>query len=307
MALGTAHFGGERASWAVWFDQAQAVFRHALTRGITFFDSGSTYGGGDAERYLGTMIRDNARRQDVVVTTKVFFPTGEGANARGLSRHHIRQAVDESLKRLGTDYIDVLMIHRWDATTPIEETLSALDDVVRSGRALYLGASSMSAWRFMKALGLQRSNGLAPFVCMQNLHNLLYREEEREMNPLCDEEGIGRVPWSPLARGLLCGPGIDPLREKDDRLLRDRSDAELDGPVLDALDQIVTATGSPHAAIALAWLYTKGIVAPAVGPSSPAQLDTALQALELVLSAEHVSQLEASYRPHIIMGHQSNG
>ncbi|RYE03788.1 MAG: aldo/keto reductase [Sphingomonadales bacterium] len=302
LILGTASFGDpSAAAWNLGGDAVWPLIRHAFDHGITAFDTGSTYGAGLAETRLGEALFRLGRRAQVTITTKVYFPTGDGPDDRGLSRKHLFSALDTSLKRLRTDHVDMLMIHRWDAETPIEETLAALDEIVRSGRARYIGASSMSAWRMMKALGLQKANGFAPFVAMQGLYNLLYREEEREMIPLCEEEGVGYTAWSPLARGYLAGPQANATRLAQDRFASERFEGDLDAPVLAALDAAVAATGLSHATLALAWLRARNAI-PVIGASSPAEIDVALAAVRTPLDAETIGRLEAPYRPHPVRG-----
>lgn len=304
LCLGTASFGAaDGVQWRVGPDEAEALVRAAFDRGIYFLDTGSTYGGGQSEVVLGQAIR-SLPRHDLVITSKVYFPTGSSPNARGLSRKNILASLDATLAKLGTDHLDIYMIHRWDPETPIEETLAALDTIVRSGRARYLGASSMDAWRLMKALMLQRAGGLAPFIAMQNYYNLLYREEEREMQALCLEEGIGMLPWSPLARGLLAGAGADPDRLREDRLVADRFDPGIDRPVIDALEKVAVRRGVGPAQVALAWLLSRpGVVAPVLGATSIDQLDEAAAATRLVLEEAEIAEIEAPYRPHPVIGH----
>lgn len=302
LILGTATFGDpSAAAWNMGGEAVWPLIRHAYESGITSFDTGATYGRGLAEARLGEALERLGSRDKLTVTTKVYFPTGDGPEDRGLSRKHMLSSLDTSLKRLRTDYVDVLMIHRWDAETPIEETLAALDEIVRSGRARYIGASSMSAWRMMKALAMQRVNGFASFVVMQGLYNLLYREEEREMIPLCEEEGVGYTAWSPLARGYLAGPQADAVRLTHDRMASERFEAELDAPVLSVLDEVVSETGLSHATLALAWLRARAVV-PVIGATTPEQVDVALAAVQTRLDDETVGRLEAHYRPHPVAG-----
>ena len=253
-------------------------------------------------------LKDYARRDEVVIATKVFFPMSKGPNGGGLSRKSIFSAIDASLRRLGTDYVDLYQIHRWDPTTPIEETLEALHDVVKAGKARYLGASSMYAWQFAKALHLAHENRWTPFVSMQNFYNLLYREEEREMLPLCKDERIAVLPWSPLARGRLARPwDVETPRTRTDTVT-DRLFAgsmESDRKVVEQVAAIATAREVPRAQVALAWLFQKSVVtAPIVGASKPQHLDDALAALTLDLTDSEVAQLEAPYVPHAVAGHQ---
>ena len=302
IALGTAAFGDDdRGSWNVGEDRAHRLVRHAFDRGITLFDTGSSYGGGLAEQRLGDALAAIGERVAVRIVTKLFFPSTPGAGDGGLSRAAMTATLDRSLKRLRTDHVDMLMIHRWDPAVPLDETLAALDGFVRSGRVRSIGASSMSAWRLMKALGLQRQDGLAPFAAMQGYHNLLYREEEREMIPLCREEGLHYMAWSPLARGRLAGPAADAGRLATDPLAAVRHDEALDAPVLAALDAVSAETGVPHAALALRWLSERG-AQPVIGASSEAEIDIALDAVTGKTPMPDLSTVERAYRPHGVLG-----
>jgi aryl-alcohol dehydrogenase (NADP+) len=309
ICLGTMTYGSSK--WRPWVldeEASRPFIKQALEAGINFFDTADMYSLGASEEVLGRALKDfGAGRDKTIIATKVFYPMGEDPNARGLSRKHIMAAIDGSLRRLGTDYIDLYQIHRFDAETPIEETLEALHDVVRAGKARYLGASSMPAWQFAKLLYTADAHGWTRFITMQNHYNLLYREEEREMIPLCLEEGVGVLPWSPLARGLLAGK----RRTKTVRATTDTYGHKLygedisdaDGRVLDALETLAMESGIPPARMALAWLLQKpGVVAPIVGVSKPGQLDDALAAVEGPLPAESVTRLEASYLPHPVAG-----
>jgi aryl-alcohol dehydrogenase-like predicted oxidoreductase len=315
LALGCMTFGDP--AWRAWvLDEAatRPIFEKALDLGITFFDTANMYSKGASEVVTGRLLAGLPRSR-FVLATKLHFAMGDGANERGQSRKHIFEAVDSSLKRLGMDYIDLLQIHRFDSETPWEETLDALDDVVRSGRARYLGASSMEAWRFMKALSIQRANGFAPFVSMQNHYNLLYREEEREMLPLCREEGIGVIPWSPLARGFLAGNRAAPnaagtdhggatTRAKTDTIAHGYYGSEADLGIVAAVERVAKRHGVPMARIAYAWVASRpGITAPIVGISKLHQFDDAVAALDLKLTAEDVAELEAPYQPKPVTGH----
>jgi aryl-alcohol dehydrogenase-like predicted oxidoreductase len=309
ICLGMMTYGTPK--WRPWVldEQASRPFiQRALELGINFFDTADMYSDGASEEVLGRAIRDFVRREDVVVGTKVFNPMGPGVNDRGLSRKHILDAIDASLRRLGMDYVDLYQIHRYDPETPIEETLEALNDVVRAGKARYIGASSMFAWQFAQALAVSDRRGSARFVSMQNHYNLIYREEEREMLPLCRAEGIGVIPWSPLARGLLAGSrrqGLegDSARAKSDdyaRKLYEDSDLVVAGQVL----EIARRRGLPPARIALAWLLSRpGITAPIVGASRMRHLDDAVASLDVSLSEEERRFLEEPYRPHSVRGH----
>jgi len=310
LCLGCMTFGvPERGDhpWTLPEQQSRPLIRKAIEMGINFFDTANTYSDGTSEEIVGQALKDYTRRDEVVIATKVFFPMSKGPNGGGLSRKAILTAIDASLRRLGTDYVDLYQIHRWDPTTPIEETLEALHDVVKAGKARYLGASSMYAWQFAKALHLARENGWTPFVSMQNFYNLLYREEEREMLPLCADERIAVLPWSPLARGRLARPwdAETPRIQTDtygNRLFA--GSAESDRKVVERVGAIATARGVPRAQVALAWVLQKSVVtAPIVGASKPQHLDDALAALTLDLTDSETAQLEAPYAPHTVAGH----
>jgi aryl-alcohol dehydrogenase-like predicted oxidoreductase len=311
LCLGCMTFGvPERGDhpWTLPEQQSRPLIRKAIEMGINFFDTANTYSDGTSEEIVGQALNDYTRRDEVVIATKVFFPMSKGPNGGGLSRKAIFTAIDASLRRLGTDYVDLYQIHRWDRTTPIEETLEALHDVVKAGKARYLGASSMYAWQFAKALHLARENGWTPFASMQNFYNLLYREEEREMLPLCADERIAVLPWSPLARGRLARPwdAETPRIQTDtygNRLFA--GSTESDRKVVERVGAIATARGVPRAQVALAWVLQKSVVtAPIVGASKPQHLDDALAALTLDLTDSEIAQLEAPYAPHTVAGHQ---
>jgi 1-deoxyxylulose-5-phosphate synthase len=306
MTFGTPERGDHL--WTLPEQQSRPLLRKAIEMGINFFDTANAYSDGTSEEIVGQALKDYTRRDEVVIATKVFFPMSKGPNGGGLSRKSIFTAIDASLRRLGTDYVDLYQIHRWDPTTPIGETLEALHDVVKAGKARYLGASSMYAWQFAKALHLARENGWTPFVSMQNFYNLLYREEEREMLPLCKDERIAVLPWSPLARGRLARPwdAETPRTQTDtvaDRLFA--ASMESDRKVVEQVAAIATAREVPRAQVALAWLVQKSVVtAPIVGASKPQHLDDALAALTLDLTDSELAQLEAPYVPHAVAGHQ---
>ena len=295
--------------WTLSEERGRPFIQQALELGINFFDTANSYSGGTSEEYLGRALRDFARRDEVVVATKVYFPLRKRVpNAAGLSRKAIMAGIDASLQRLGMDYVDLYQIHRWDYDTPIEETLEALHDIVNAGKARYIGASSMFAWQFCKALHVADTHGWTRFVTMQNHYNLLYREEEREMLPLCEEEGIGVIPWSPLARGRL-------TRDWDDATERAASDkygeklyagtVEADRRVAEAVASIAAARGLPRAQIALAWLLHKpAVTAPIIGASKPGHLEDAVAALSVTLSGDEIAALEAPYVPHAIAGYE---
>jgi aryl-alcohol dehydrogenase-like predicted oxidoreductase len=291
--------------WALREDEARPFYKRAIELGINFFDTANVYSFGASEEITGRALKDLARREDLVIATKVWGPMRAGPNGRGLSRKAILHEIDASLRRLGTDYVDLYQIHRWDSGTPIEETMEALHDVVRAGKARYLGASSMWAWQFAKAQHVAEKNGWTRFVSMQNHWNLLYREEEREMAPLCRDQGVGMIPWSPLARGRLA-------RARDAQTIRMETDfgnrlyvktQEADERVRAALDEVAAARKVPHAALALAWLLQKeGVTAPIVGATKMHHLEDAVAALEVTLSPEEVGRLEAPYVPHPVVG-----
>jgi aryl-alcohol dehydrogenase-like predicted oxidoreductase len=293
--------------WTLSEEQGRPFIKQALDLGINFFDTANSYSGGTSEEFLGRALRDFARRDEVVVATKVYFPIRKNVpNAMGLSRKAIMAGINASLLRLGMDYVDLYQIHRWDYGTPIEETLEALHDVVKAGKARYIGASSMFAWQFCKALHVSDTHGWTRFVTMQNHYNLLYREEEREMLPLCEAEGVGVIPWSPLARGRL-------TRNWDETTERSRTDEygkklytasiDADRQVAERVAAIAQARGLPRAQIALAWLLHKPVVtAPIVGASKPGHLEDAVAALSVKLSGDEIAALEAPYVPHEIVG-----
>jgi aryl-alcohol dehydrogenase-like predicted oxidoreductase len=292
--------------WSLDEEKSRPFFQRALELGINFFDTANTYSDGTSEEIVGRALGDFARREEIVLATKVFYPMREGANARGLSRKSIMTEIDASLRRLDTDYVDLYQIHRWDKHTPIEETLEALHDVIKAGKARYIGASSMYAWQFSKAQYMARQNGWTPFVSMQNHYNLLYREEEREMLPLCEAEGVGVVPWSPLARGRLTRD----WSETTNRLQTDEfgktlyaATEDADRRVVARVAEVATERGVPRAQVALAWLVQKPfITAPIVGASKLHHLDDAVAALSLKLTPEEIASLEEPYAPHPVVG-----
>jgi len=294
--------------WTLSEEESRPFIRQAIELGINFFDTANMYSGGTSEEFLGRALRDYARRDEVVVATKVYYPIRKNVpNAAGLSRKAIMQGIDASLTRLGMDYVDLYQIHRWDYATPIEETLEALHDVVKAGKARYIGASSMHAWQFCKALYLAEQHGWTRFVTMQNHYNLMYREEEREMLPLCRAEGIGVIPWSPLARGRLTRDWDEITgRMRTDQYSQTLYSATLDADrrVVEAVARVAADRGVPRAQIALAWLlHQPGVTAPIVGASKPGHLEDAAAALSVKLSAEEMAALEAPYVPHAIAGH----
>ena len=307
ICLGMMSYGKhESREWALEEHDAEPIVRRAVEAGITFFDTADVYNGGQSEVITGRLLRKLfGMREEYVVATKVHGETMPGENGRGLSRKHIMASIDASLKRLELDYVDLYQIHRWDYRTPIAETMDALHDVVRSGKARYIGASSMFAWQFAKA----QSISVTPFVSMQNHYNLLYREEEREMIPQCIDQGVGVIPWSPLARGMLAG---NRTREGERLTTRANTDRfgdmlykpEIDFEVVERASQVAGARGLPSAQVALAWLLQKpGVTAPIVGATKLEHLEDALAAEQLELSIEEVSALEEPYVPHAIAGH----
>ncbi len=291
-------------------DEARPIIRAAVESGINFFDTANMYSDGVSEQITGRALRDFAHRDELVIATKVFFKTGEKPNQGGLSRAHILTEVENSLRRLGTDYIDLYQIHRWDYETPIQETLEALHDLVRSGKVRYIGASSMWAWQFAKSLYLADLHGWTRFVSMQNHYNLVYREEEREMLPLCRDQGIGVIPWSPLARGFLTG---NRTREKSGDTARARSDQfahsmyyrQEDWEVVDRLVALAEQKERTPAQVALAWLlHQEGVSAPIVGARTQSHLEQAVAAVEIALTPEEIASLEEPYQPHPVLGHR---
>ena len=311
ICLGCMSYGTpEWRDWVLPEEKARPFIQRALELGINFFDTADMYSLGVSEEILGRALKDFAPGRDqVVIATKVFNAMGDDPNQRGLSRKHIMHSIDNSLKRLGTDYVDLYQIHRFDYQTPIEETLDALTDVVRAGKALYLGGSSMFAWQFAKMLYKADELGLARFVTMQNHYNLIYREEEREMIPLCREEGIGLIPWSPLARGFLAGNrtkkdfGETSRAKTDDyahKMYYDPSDFE----IVDRVTKIAERRGVPNAQVALAWILAQpGVTAPIIGASKMRHLDDAVAALSLKLDESEMRELSEAYRPHRVLGH----
>lgn len=291
--------------WSLDADAARPFFRQALDAGINFFDTANVYSAGSSEEITGATLLSMVPRDEVVIATKVHGRMRPGPNGQGLSRKAILTEIDNSLRRLGTDYVDLYQIHRWDYDTPIEETLEALHDVVKSGKARYIGASSMHAWQFAQALYLADLNGWTRFVSMQNHYNLLYREEEREMFPLCEDQGIGTIPWSPLARGRLTRPwDAETERSTKDEFGRSLY-SEADRPVVEALIDVAHRRGVAPAQVALAWMLAKPYVtSPIVGATKPHHLDDAIAAVELTLDDDEVRALEAAYLPHAIAGFQ---
>jgi aryl-alcohol dehydrogenase-like predicted oxidoreductase len=307
IALGCMTYGEpDRGShpWTLTEDASRPLLRRAVELGITFWDTANVYSAGSSEEIVGRAIKDLTRREDVVLATKVHGRMRPGPNGAGLSRAAIMHEIDASLTRLGTDYVDLYQIHRWDPTTPVEETLEALHDVVKAGKARYIGASSMWAWQFSKALHLQRAHGWARFVSMQDHLNLLNREEEREMLPLCADEGIGVIPWSPLARGRLTRDWqAGTARSETDEFGKTLYAAPGDAEIAAAVGDVAAERGVPRAQVALAWVLRKPVVtAPIIGASKPGHLDDAVAALDLELTDDEVARLEGPYRPHPVAG-----
>ena len=309
LCLGCMSFGDASKGWHPWIldeETSRPILRRAVEAGINFFDTANIYAAGTSEEVIGRALKDFAKRDEIVIATKAHGRWGTGPNQSGLSRKALMQAIDDSLRRLGTDYVDLYQIHRWDYDTPIEETLEALNDIVRAGKARYIGASSMHARQFCKALTISRDKGWARFVSMQNYVNLLYREEEREMLPICREEGIGVIPWSPLARGRLTRPwATETERSKTDKIqgnLYRKTEAN-DREIVAAVERVAAKAGVKMAQVSLAWVLAQpGITAPIVGVSRMEQLEDALGALEVRLSEEEMNELEGPYVPHPVMG-----
>jgi aryl-alcohol dehydrogenase (NADP+) len=313
ICLGCMTYGSKKwRQWVLEEQESRPFFRRAVELGINFFDTADMYSVGVSEEIVGRALAEFGPGRDrVVIATKVFQAMGEDPNQRGLSRKHIRHSIDDSLRRLGTDYVDLYQIHRFDPTTPIDETLEALTEVVKAGKALYIGASSMFAWQFAKMLHVSERLGLSRFVSMQNHYNLVYREEEREMNPLCRAEGIGLIPWSPLARGFLAGnrheraQGFgETVRAKTDDFAHKLYYEESDFAVVERLTEVAGRRGVPNSQVALAWiLHQPGVTAPIIGASKMEHLEDAVASLELKLSGEELRLLSEPYRPHRVLGH----
>jgi 1-deoxyxylulose-5-phosphate synthase len=311
ICLGCMSYGDKKwRDWVLTVEEAREHFAEALEAGINFFDTANVYSVGVSEEITGRWLNEMANRDEIVVATKVYGPMSSGQNRGGLSRKAILQSCDASLKRLRMDYIDLYQIHRFDFTVPLEETLEALDSLVRAGKVRYLGASSMAAWQFAKALFLQKEHGWHRFVSMQNHYNLVYREEEREMNPLCIDQGVGLIPWSPLARGFLAGnrsaadKGGETVRAKSDEFAKDMYFRESDFEVLGAVEKIAQQRGVAPSQIACAWiLQAPGVSAPIIGATKLKHLKESIEAVSIKLSAEEVSELEKPYTPHPILGH----
>lgn len=311
ICLGTMTYGSPKwREWVLSEEQSRPFIERSLEAGINFFDTADMYSLGESEAVLGRALKEFAKREQVVIATKVFHPMSDDPNDRGLSRKHIFDSIDASLGRLQTDYVDLYQIHRWDNETPIEETLEALHDLVKAGKVRYIGASSMYAWQFAKALYLADLHGWTRFVSMQNHYNLVYREEEREMLPLCRAEGIGVIPWSPLARGFLTGNRQketkgDTTRAKTDDFAHQLYYQDSDFQVVDRVVELAQKRGIAPAQIALAWLlHQPGVTAPIIGASKMNHLEDALAALEIELTNEECQWLEELYQPHPVLGHR---
>jgi aryl-alcohol dehydrogenase-like predicted oxidoreductase len=297
---------GNSAEWMIEIDVARPIIERAIDLGVTFFDTANSYSHGRSEEILGKIIKE--RRNDLIIATKVWSPMSEKPNDRGLSRLHIMRQIDGSLKRLGVDYIDLYQTHRWDYETPVDETLRALDDLVRVGKTRYIGASSMYAWQLSKALWTSDRLGLTRFISMQNLYNLCYREEEGEMIPLCRDQGVGLIPWSPLARGFLTGKyprgkPPDSVRYRSDRNLGEGYFRPEDFDVVEEVLEVAKEKSVTASQIALAWLLHKGVVAPIIGATKVQHIEEAVEALSVRLDPNDIRRLEVPYKPHPIIGH----
>jgi 1-deoxyxylulose-5-phosphate synthase len=310
ICLGMMSFGNNSdKSWVIDEDAAEPIIRSAAEGGVNFFDTADTYSQGQSEIATGRLLGKLFTREEIVLATKVFMPMTPGENGGGLSRKHILQAIDASLARLGMDYVDLYQIHRWDGRTPIAETMEALNDIVRAGKARYIGASSMFAWQFSKAQHVAEQSGWTRFSSMQNHYNLIYREEEREMIPLCIDEGVGVIPWSPLARGVLAGNrsregARATTRAETDQFTDYLYNQPTDFDVVERVAEVAAERGVPPAQVALAWLLHKpGVTAPIVGATKPGHLEDALAAEQLSLSDEEISRLQEPYVPHPVLGH----
>ncbi len=309
LCLGMMTYGSKK--WREWIldeNEAKPFIKRALDAGINFFDTADVYSTGESERITGNLLKDS-KRENIVVATKVHGQMSDDPNDRGLSRKHIMDSIDNSLKRLQMDYVDLYQIHRWDPNVPIEETMEALNDVVRAGKARYIGASSMFAWQFMKALHVSEMNGWTKFISMQNHYNLVYREEEREMIPLCKDQGIGLIPWSPMARGFFAGNrkrggGGETSRAQSDPFANELYFRDEDFVIAERAAEVAKSHNATASQIALAWVLSKPhIAAPIIGSSKIEHLDQAIAALEIKLSDEEIKRLEESYLPHPILGH----
>jgi aryl-alcohol dehydrogenase-like predicted oxidoreductase len=308
ICLGCMSYGqpGKGMSWELDEEASRPYIQRALELGINFFDTADVYSKGSSEEILGQALKDFAKRDEVVIATKVRQPMGPGPNDYGLSRKHIFSAIDASLKRLGTDYVDLYQIHRWDYETPIEETMEALHDIVRAGKARYIGASAMFAWQFAKAQYTADLHGWTRFVSMQNHYNLIYREEEREMIPFCQDQGVGMIPFSPLARGVLARKTSqeETLRYQSDSLAKSRYAQKDNLTTVERVSEVADAHGVPMAQVALAWMLSKpAVTAPIIGATKPHHLEDAIAALSIRLTPDEIQRLEEPYRPHPVIAH----
>ena len=310
ICLGMMSYGTSKwRDWVLDEDDSRPFIQRALELGINFFDTANAYSAGVSEEVTGRALKDFTKREEVVIATKVYFPYNDKPNQGGLSRVHIVQAVEDSLRRLDTDYIDLYQIHRWDYDTPIEETLEALHDLVKSGKVRYIGASSMNAYQFTKAQYISDLKSWTRFISMQNHYNLVYREEEREMNKLCLEEGVGLIPWSPLARGFLTGnrsrdKGGETKRSKSDQFAHDMYYQDTDFDIVERVVDLAKEKGVAPAQIALAWILNKpGVVSPIIGATKMKHLEQAVDAIEIQLAEEDMIYLEELYEPHPVLGH----
>jgi aryl-alcohol dehydrogenase-like predicted oxidoreductase len=310
LCLGTMTYGkpNDRWQWALNEEQSRPFIKKALELGINFFDTADIYSYGASEEIVGAALKDFAQRDNVVIATKVFNPMSQDPNDTGLSRKHIMNSIDSSLRRLKTDYVDLYQIHRWDYNTPVEETLEALHDIVKAGKARYIGASSMFSWQFAKALYTSDLHGWTRFVSMQPHYNLIYREEEREMLPFCLDQKIGVIPWSPLARGLLTGNRSkernETMRARTDQFGKSLYKVDSDFDIVKRLDEISSQRGLPAAQVALAWMLSKpAVTSPIIGASKPGHLEDAVASLSVKLSEEEITKLEELYQPHPVSGH----
>jgi len=310
ICLGCMSYGlpGEGNQWVLNEEQSRPYIKRALEAGINFFDTADVYSKGSSEEFLGRALKDFANRDEVVIATKVRQPMGTGPNDYGLSRKHILTSIDASLKRLGTDYVDLYQIHRWDYETPIEETMEALHDIMRAGKVRYIGASAMFAWQFAKAQYTADLRGWTRFVSMQNHYNLIYREDERELLPLCQDQGIGVIPFSPLARGVLARKPTkeqeETVRYQSDSLAKSRYAQEDNLTTVERVSEVAEARGISMAQAALAWMYSKPIInSPIIGATKPHHLEDAIAALSVQLTSEEITRLEEPYRPHPIIAH----
>ena len=311
LCLGMMSYGSKKwREWVLEEEESKPFIKRALDAGINFFDTANVYSLGESERVTGNILRElGVRRENIVVATKVHGQMSDDVNDRGLSRKHIMSSINQSLQRLQMDYVDLYQIHRWDTSTPIEETMEALNDVVRAGKARYIGASSMFAWQFAKALHTSEKHGWTKFISMQNHYNLVYREEEREMIPLCQDQGIGLIPWSPMARGFFAGDrkrdgGGETVRSNSDPFGKSLYFREEDFTVAECAAEVAKERGVTASQIALAWVLNKPYIhSPIIGTTKMEQLDQAIAALDIKLSDDEVKKLEESYKPHPVLGH----